>query len=102
MLEAGIKVGIATDSVASNNNLDMFEEMRIATLLQKGIHQDATALPVETALTLATKGAAEVIGMKQTGSLEIGKCADFITIDPSNKPHLQPADEVLSHLVYLC
>ena len=100
MLEAGMKVGIATDSVASNNNLDMFEEMRIATLLQKGIHQDATALPVETALTLATKGAAEVIGMKQTGSLEIGKCADFITIDPSNKPHLQPADEVLSHLVY--
>ncbi|SDD11718.1 5-methylthioadenosine/S-adenosylhomocysteine deaminase [Bacillus wiedmannii] len=100
MLEAGMKVGIATDSVASNNNLDMFEEMRIATLLQKGIHQDATALPVETALTLATKGAAEVIGMKQTGSLEVGKCADFITIDPSNKPHLQPADEVLSHLVY--
>lgn len=43
-----MKVGIATDSVASNNNLDMFEEMRIATLLQKGIHQDATALPVET------------------------------------------------------
>ncbi|HDR7444869.1 MULTISPECIES: bifunctional S-methyl-5'-thioadenosine deaminase/S-adenosylhomocysteine deaminase [Bacillus] len=100
MLEAGIKVGIATDSVASNNNLDMFEEMRIATLLQKGIHQDATALPVETALSLATKGAAEVIGMKQTGSLEVGKCADFIAIDPSNKPHLQPADEVLSHLVY--
>lgn len=100
MLEAGMKVGIATDSVASNNNLDMFEEMRIATLLQKGIHQDATALPVETALSLATKGAAEVIGMKQTGSLEVGKCADFITIDPSNKPHLQPADEVLSHLVY--
>ncbi|MDA1759468.1 bifunctional S-methyl-5'-thioadenosine deaminase/S-adenosylhomocysteine deaminase [Bacillus cereus] len=100
MLEAGIKVGIATDSVASNNNLDMFEELRIATLLQKGIHQDATALPVETALSLATKGAAEVIGMKQTGSLEVGKCADFITIDPSKKPHLQPADEVLSHLVY--
>lgn len=100
MLEAGIKVGIATDSVASNNNLDMFEELRIATLLQKGIHQDATALPVEIALSLATKGAAEVIGMKQTGSLEVGKCADFITIDPSKKPHLQPADEVLSHLVY--
>ncbi|MBO1578642.1 bifunctional S-methyl-5'-thioadenosine deaminase/S-adenosylhomocysteine deaminase [Bacillus sp. XF8] len=100
MLEAGIKVGIATDSVASNNNLDMFEELRVATLLQKGIHKDATALPVETALSLATKGAAEVIGMKQTGSIEVGKCADFITIDPSNKPHLQPAEEVLSHLVY--
>ncbi|WIY62873.1 bifunctional S-methyl-5'-thioadenosine deaminase/S-adenosylhomocysteine deaminase [Bacillus arachidis] len=100
MLEAGIKVGIATDSVASNNNLDMFEELRVATLLQKGIHKDATALPVETALSLATKSAAEVIGMKQTGSIEVGKCADFITIDPSNKPHLQPAEEVLSHLVY--
>ena len=100
MLESGIKVGIATDSVASNNNLDMFEEMRIAALLQKGIHKDATALPVETVLSLATKGAAEVIGMKQAGSLEAGKSADFITIDPSNKPHLQPAEEVLSHLVY--
>ncbi|MGG0240455.1 bifunctional S-methyl-5'-thioadenosine deaminase/S-adenosylhomocysteine deaminase [Bacillus rhizoplanae] len=100
MLESGIKVGIATDSVASNNNLDMFEEMRIATLLQKGIHKDATVLPVETVLSLATKGAADVIGMKQTGSLEAGNCADFITIDPSNKPHLQPSEEVLSHLVY--
>lgn len=100
MLESGIKVGIATDSVASNNNLDMFEEMRIATLLQKGLHKDATALPVETLLSLATKTAADVIGMEQTGSLEVGKCADFITIDPSNKPHLQPAEEVLSHLVY--
>ncbi|MFI8708951.1 bifunctional S-methyl-5'-thioadenosine deaminase/S-adenosylhomocysteine deaminase [Bacillus sp. NPDC077411] len=100
MLESGIKVGIATDSVASNNNLDMFEEMRIATLLQKGVHKDATTLPVETLLTLATKVGAEVIGMNQTGSLEVGKCADFITIDPSKKPHLQPAEEVLSHLVY--
>ncbi|ENQ3081089.1 bifunctional S-methyl-5'-thioadenosine deaminase/S-adenosylhomocysteine deaminase [Bacillus multifaciens] len=100
MLESGIKVGIATDSVASNNNLDMFEEMRIATLLQKGVHKDATTLPVETLLTLATKVGAEVIGMSQTGSLEVGKCADFITIDPSKKPHLQPAEEVLSHLVY--
>ncbi|MDR4288007.1 amidohydrolase family protein, partial [Bacillus thuringiensis] len=69
-------------------------------LLQKGSHQDDTALPVETALTLATKGAAEVIRMKQPGSLKVYKCADFITIDPSNKPHLHPADEVLSHLVY--
>jgi 5-methylthioadenosine/S-adenosylhomocysteine deaminase len=100
MLEYGIKVGIATDSVASNNNLDMFEELRIATLLQKGMHKDATTLPVGTALSLATKVGAEAIGMGKTGSLEVGKCADFITIDPSNKPHLQPAEEVMSHLVY--
>jgi 5-methylthioadenosine/S-adenosylhomocysteine deaminase len=100
MLEHGIKVGIATDSVASNNNLDMFEELRIAALLQKGMHKDATALPVGTVLSLATKVGAQAIGMKQVGSIEVGNYADFITIDPSNKPHLQPAEEVMSHLVY--
>lgn len=100
MLQSGIKVGIATDSVASNNNLDMFEEMRIAALLQKGLHQNATVMPVETTLSLATKTGAKAIGMLDVGSIEAGKCADFITIDPTNKPHLQPAEEVLSHLVY--
>ena len=74
--------------------------MRIATLLQKVFTKMQQRYRLKQLFTLANKGAAEVIGMKQTGSLEVGKCADFITIDPSNKPHLQPADEVLSHLVY--
>ena len=100
LLEAGVKVGIATDSTASNNNLDMFEEMRTAALLQKGIYKDASKLPAETVLALATRVGAEVIGMGHTGSLEAGKKADFITIDPSDKPHLQPLEQAFSHLLY--
>ncbi len=100
LLEAGIKVGIATDGVASNNNLDMFEEMRTAALLQKGVYKDATKLPAETVLSMATRMGAETVGMDYTGSLEIQKRADFITIDPSDKPHLQPVAEAYSHLLY--
>ncbi|PGT92001.1 amidohydrolase family protein [Bacillus sp. AFS040349] len=100
LLDKDIKVGIATDSAASNNNLDMFEEMRVAALLQKGMYKDATKLPAEKTLALATRIGAEAIGMKHTGSLEVGKKADFITIYPYDKAHLQPVSEAYSHLVY--
>ncbi|QNF30852.1 amidohydrolase family protein [Metabacillus elymi] len=100
LLDSGIKVGIATDSVASNNNLDMFEEMRVAALLQKGMYKDATKLPAEKTLALATRIGAEAIGMGNTGSLEVGKKADFITIYPYDKEHLQPISAAYSHLLY--
>ncbi|WP_026690351.1 amidohydrolase family protein [Alteribacter aurantiacus] len=100
LLDQGIKVGIATDGVASNNNFDMFEEMRITALLQKGTHKNTTLLPTETVLSLATRIGAEALGMPQTGSLEVGKKADFITVDPTAKPHLQPVREAQSHLLY--
>ncbi|WP_129731510.1 amidohydrolase family protein [Ectobacillus funiculus] len=100
LLDAGIKVGIATDGVASNNNFDMFEEMRTAALLQKGIYKDATKLPAQTVLSLATRVGAEAIGMGHTGSLEVAKKADFITIYPYDKEHLQPLSEAYSHLLY--
>lgn len=100
LLDAGIKVGIATDGVASNNNFDMFEEMRTAALLQKGVYKDATKFPAQTALSLATRTGAEAIGMSHTGSLEVGKKADFITIYPYDKEHLQPLSEAYSHLLY--
>lgn len=100
LLEAGIKVGIATDGVASNNNYDMFEEARTAALLQKGLYKDATKMNARTVLALATRLGAEAIGMPHTGSLENEKRADFITIDPTNKPHLQPVSEAFSHLLY--
>lgn len=100
LLDAGIKVGIATDSTASNNNLDMFEEVRTAALLQKGIYKDATKFSAQTALTMATRGGAEVIRMGHTGSLETNKKADFITIYPYNKEHLQPINAAYSHLLY--
>ncbi|WP_408011780.1 amidohydrolase family protein [Pseudalkalibacillus sp. A8] len=100
LLDAGIKVGIATDGVASNNNFDMFEETRTAALLQKGIYKDATKFPAQTALAMATRIGAEAIGMSHTGSLEADKKADFITIYPYDKAHLQPLSEAYSHLLY--
>jgi len=100
LLDLGIKVGIGTDGVASNNTYDMFEELRAAALLQKGLHKDATKLSAEVALALATRAGAEAIGTPDIGSLEVNKQANFITIDPHDKPHLQPVQEAMSHLVY--
>ena len=99
--KAGVPVGIATDSVASNNNLDMFEEGRTAALLQKMKSGDASQFPIETALKALTIDGAKVLGMDdQIGSLEVGKQADFLVIQPQGKIHLQPQENMLSHLVY--
>ena len=99
--QAGVSVGIATDSVASNNNLDMFEEGRTAALLQKMKSGDASQFPIETALKALTIEGAKVLGMEdEIGSLEVGKQADFLVIQPQGKIHLQPQENMLSHLVY--
>ena len=99
--QAGVAVGIATDSVASNNNLDMFEEGRTAALLQKMKSGDASQFPIETALKALTIEGAKVLGMEdEIGSLEVGKQADFLVIQPQGKIHLQPQENMLSHLVY--
>ena len=99
--QAGVPVGIATDSVASNNNLDMFEEGRTAALLQKMKSGDASQFPIETALKALTIEGAKVLGMEdEIGSLEVGKQADFLVIQPQGKVHLQPQENMLSHLVY--
>ena len=99
--KAGVAVGIATDSVASNNNLDMFEEGRTAALLQKMKSGDASQFPIETALKALTIEGARVLGMEdEIGSLEVGKQADFLVIQPQGKIHLQPQENMLSHLVY--
>lgn len=91
--KAGVAVGIETDSVASNNNLDMFEEGRTAALLQKMKSGDASQFPIETALKALTIEGAKILGMEnQIGSLEVGKQADFLVI--------QPQENMLSHLVY--
>ena len=98
---AGVPVGIATDSVASNNNLDMFEEGRTAALLQKMKSGDASQFPIETSLKTLTIEGARVLRMeKDIGSLEVGKQADFLVIQPQGKVHLQPKENMLSHLVY--
>ncbi|MCD4674117.1 MAG: amidohydrolase [Anaerolineaceae bacterium] len=90
MLEVGLNVGIGTDGTASNNDLDMFEEMRLAAFVGKISTNDPTSLPAETILLMATRmGAAALHIADTTGSLEIGKRADMILVD-INKVHNAP------------
>lgn len=105
MLENGINVGIGTDGPASNNDLDMFEEIRLAALLAKGITGDPTVVPARTALLMATRmGAAALHMEKLVGSIEIGKRADLITIDTKtihNTPRFhRDTANIYSQIVY--
>ncbi len=85
MLELGLNVGIGTDGPASNNDLDMWEEMRLAALLAKGATSDPTALPARQALAMATIGGARALHMDEfVGSLEPGKRADVTVVDLCN------------------
>jgi len=100
MLAAGVKVGLGTDGAASNNDLDMWEEMRFAALLHKGVGGDPTVVPAIEALNMATKGGAVAAGFPDTmGSLEVGMKADFIQV-ALDKPRLTPLYDIVSHLVY--
>ncbi|HVN15384.1 MAG TPA: amidohydrolase, partial [Anaerolineales bacterium] len=84
MLEAGLNVGIGTDGPASNNDLDMFEEVRLASFVAKAVSNDPTAVPAQTALTMATRLGAQALHLGQiTGSLEVGKRADLILLNVS-------------------
>jgi 5-methylthioadenosine/S-adenosylhomocysteine deaminase len=105
MLEMGLKLGVGTDGPASNNDLDMFEEMRLAALLAKAHSNDPTVLPARQAMELATISGARAIHMDHiTGSLEAGKRADFAVVnmgDIHNWPHFHNnPDAVYSRLVY--
>jgi len=100
LLARGVTVGLGTDGCASNNNLDLFQEMDTAAKLHKVYRLDPTVMPAPTVLEMATLGGARVLGMeKEIGSLEEGKKADVIILD-LNKPHLQPVYNIISHLVY--
>ncbi|OAQ99584.1 hypothetical protein LLEC1_02930 [Akanthomyces lecanii] len=82
MLEAGVHVAMGTDGAPCNNTYDVFREMRLAGLLQSGIHNQAGILPAEDILAMATIRGAEALGLdKDTGSLEVGKKADFVVLD---------------------
>lgn len=99
LLRAGVKLSLGTDSVASNNNLDLFQEIRAAALLHKGVSGDPTAVPAYTALALGTSMGAEAIWHDHIGVLEAGKAADFIAIN-IDQPHFFPRTVLVSHLVY--
>ena len=100
LIDAEINVAIGTDGAASNNNLNMLEELKQAALLGKLASNDASAINASKALELATLGGARALGIDdKTGSLEIGKAADICAID-FNDISVQPIHNPLSHLVY--
>ena len=105
LMEAGVRVGLGTDSNLSNNRLDMFTEMKTAALLQRLALGDAAALPAHQALRLATINSARCLGLdKDIGSLEVGKKADIILLD-FDQPHLWPllrgrGGNVIAHIAY--
>ena len=99
-LAAGIPVGLGTDGPASNNDLDMFDEMDAAAKVQKFMLGDPAALPAETVFHMATMGGARVLNLQdEIGSLEPGKRADIVLVD-TRRPGLTPLYRVYSHLVY--
>ena len=101
MLAAGVRVGLGTDGAASNNDLDMWEEMRLAAFLQKVDRMDPTVLPATTVLSMATRGGATAIGLGDAiGSIEPGKRADLIQVAFEDVHHV-PTYDVVSHLVYV-
>ena len=100
LLKAGVNVGLGTDGAASNNRLDMFEEMRLAALIGKVQSNDASAVSAAQAFTMATLGGALASGIgNRVGSLETGKAADMIAVS-LDAPGMQPLFDPVSHFVY--
>jgi len=98
-LEAGVNVALGTDGCASNDNLNMFEEMHLAALIHKGRLGNPTVLPAWTILDMATKNGARALGRPDTGELAVGKKADLCVLS-LEKPHLKPYADLANLLVY--
>ncbi len=100
LLDGGVNVALGTDGAASNNDLDMFSEMRTAALLAKGVSGDASALPAEKALSMATINGARALGLESVcGSLLAGKAADIVAVKMDDL-ETQPLYHAISQLVY--
>ena len=100
MMDAGVNVAIGTDGASSNNDLDMWEEMRTASLLQKVATMDPCSIPAYTALQMATVNGAKAIGREgELGILAPGALADILLVN-LEKPHLYPHTNLVSELVY--
>lgn len=100
MVDRGINVALGTDGAASNNNLNMFEEMHLAAIIHNGYHHDAVIMKPETVLRMATINGARMQGREDTGCLEVGRKADIIAVDFRDKAHMYPAFEPMAMLVY--
>lgn len=99
LLKRGIIVGLGTDGAASNNNLDMLEEMRLAALLHKGVHMDPTLITAPEALAMATRQSAKAVFLNDVGVIAPDMKADLIMFN-LNRPHFTPQHDLTAHLVY--
>lgn len=99
MLERGINVALGTDGTASNNNLNMFEEMHLAAIIHNGRRKDPEIMKPEQVLKMATINGARLQGRSDTGCIEVGKKADIIAVDFTG-PHMVPAFDPMTMLVY--
>ena len=99
MLELGLNVALGTDGAASNNNLNMMEEMHLAAVLHNGFTHDPTLMKPAQVLNMATRNGARLQGRSDTGSLAVGKKADIIAIDLT-RPHLFPNVDPLALMTY--
>ncbi|MGM1046136.1 MAG: amidohydrolase [Bacillota bacterium] len=99
LLKAGVTVSLGTDGPASNNNLDMFEEMRLAALIHKGVSGDPTAVPAVEALRMGTEYGAKSLFLDGVGTLAPGMKADFIALN-TDQAHFLPHTDFISHAVY--
>lgn len=102
LLARGLRVGLGTDGPSSNNDLDLWDELRLAPLLARVRSGDAAAVPAGQALTLATRGGAVALGLADAGMLRAGAVADLVRLsfdDPSVTPLVTDRD-IVSHLVW--
>ena len=99
LLEKGVNVALGTDGSASNNALDMFREMYLASVLPKVKHNDASAMDARDVLHMATTGGAMAMGLNECDTLAIGKKADIIMID-MHRPNMQPLHNIAKNIVY--
>ena len=99
LLDMGLNVALGTDGSASNNNVNMFEEMHLASIIHNGYQLDPTVMKPADVIRMATLGGAIAQGRPDTGSLEVGKCADIIALN-LDAPHLVPDNDTLSLICY--
>lgn len=99
LMDMGINIGIGTDGPASNNALDMFKEMYLVSTLQKYLLKDASAMPAEKVLKMATVGSARAMGLNDCDCLREGKRADMIMVD-LKQPDMQPENNIVKSIVY--
>ncbi|VTR46748.1 5-methylthioadenosine/S-adenosylhomocysteine deaminase [Actinobacillus pleuropneumoniae] len=99
LLKAGVTVSLGTDGPASNNNLDMFEEMRLAALIHKGVSGDPTAIPASEALRMGTVYGAKSAFLEDIGTLAVGMKADMIALN-TDQAHFLPRTDYISHAIY--